>query len=501
MNHYEGLADIQMLAMLSCLFSQPKESTSSREGDHLEDKVEHQPPSTEQAETSDPPTQPAVAQTPLNLTMPPKLLQNRRRSWKKEKSPVDNSQSTSNRTPRASTMTTPSISFEESWISSDLYESQVATLSTSPEHLRHIPRSSSNLASAFAASLSRPFSFATSGSSSPPTQPRKRLSPATSYTGAPAAVIGFPRPSFFGRSAASPHGLERGNSLPISDTEEKTFVKRKPNFETKLKNQDRFDLDGSADIPLLDPSNEQKYKASRDSYAEMLFAWDLPIQMCEVLKYNSPSTFADERSGSRTSDLVFTRSTSPKLDTFDGLDLRYTCSTCKTTMTARPSDRNCQRCSKKKEPLFCLFCASIIRGLISPCLSCGHAVHSSCRAILQSQLPPSDDSSNDQTYYCISGCGCQCDLQTSLLLEDSEEPPLQSSEGAETVTVNEQEALGWRDEPLYDAAYESLAKNLGARRTLTPRSSQIWRGDGPEPVRDRKRSVGSSLRYEERFGL
>ncbi len=75
------------------------------------------------------------------------------------------------------------------------------------------------------------------------------------------------------------------------------------------------------------------------------------------------------------------------------------------------------------------------------------------------------------------------------------------SEDAETIILNEQESLGWRDEPKHDVAYESLARNLGERRALTPKISQIWRGGEAEPNRERKKSIGSSLRYEERFGL
>ncbi len=75
------------------------------------------------------------------------------------------------------------------------------------------------------------------------------------------------------------------------------------------------------------------------------------------------------------------------------------------------------------------------------------------------------------------------------------------NEDTETIIATEQEPLGWRNEPKHDVAYLSLARNLGERRALTPKSSQIWRGGEAEPNRERKKSIGSSLRYEERFGL
>lgn len=384
---------------------------------------------------------------------------------------------------------------------------QSTSLSSSLEQLRHVPRSNSGLAGAFAASLSRPFSFATSASSSPPTQPKKRLSPAVSYLGT-ASGGNWHGPYNINKPSTIPSGSRPENSLSVSDAEEDKTLSRTPTFNTKLKNQQEFSDDGYANVPLLDPKESQRYKAYRDAYAHMLFVWGMPVAMCEVLKYNTEPSGSSVQSSKGPSELVIGRNTSSDAETQQGLVLRDACLTCNAAFASGADGRNCRTCSTPRPLLVCFLCTSIIRGLASPCLSCGHVLHPACRALLSadqtSGVSSVDD--DDEIETCVSGCGCRCAEHTVVEVEEPQCQPRKSSDDADTVIADGSVAFGHQDrsdgKPEHawqDVVYESLARNLGSR-TLTPRSSQIWRGGEGDFSRNRKKSVGSNLKNEESSG-
>ena len=404
----------------------------------------------------------------------------------------------------------PSIDLRPSRTTLERQDSQHTSLSVSPEQLRHMPRSNSNLASAFAASLSRPFSFSTSTSSSPPTQPRKRLSPAGSYLGAHPGVS-WSSASIFSKTSTIAEDPGPARSLSVSDVEEDIGPVRAPVFKTKLKNQDQFPDDDSASMPLLDPENDWRYRAYRDAYAHMLFVWGLPIAMCEVLKYNGETSPSPWSSAEESSKLAIGKSTSNSAVTKQGLGIMETCLSCKSAIPNLVEGHRCLTCSAPRSPLVCLFCDSIIRGLASPCFSCGHVLHSSCRlALLTEQaryaLFPSS-SNNDEEGTCVSGCGCHCSDHAIIEIDEPAHETQPISEATEptatpehTAGVDVQKENGPQEEQAWqDVVYESLARNLGAR-TLTPKSSQIWRGGEGDAARKRQKSVGSTLRNEESLG-
>lgn len=503
MAYLEGLADVKMLAMVSCVLSESKHVDTPQESHLPDDRASHLSEYLYRSAEIYTPVEHIIGLPEAAMNTPPVVLHNGPRPKRKHASTTSDDPSARERAPRLSTTVAPSISFRHTRASSDLYIPQNLSFSTSPERLRRVPRSSSNLASAFAASLSQTFSLNASAPSSPPTHLRNRLSPAGSYIGAQPAVDGFGGTNFLGKSAVTAGDSRTIYTLPVSDTEDEASAPQKPVFETKYKNQDKFELDSYAGIPLFAISDDWKRDAYRAAYAEMLFAWELPIQRCEVLKYNSSQSFAVNNPRDHNSDTAFRKSTPNGSHAFDGIDFIDNCPTCANPINANQPIGSCSNCSIRPSSLLCLLCTTIIRGLASPCLSCGHALHPACRALLQSQPLSFDDPAcdDDQTYHCISGCGCLCDSHTSIEILVLEKVLHDDSEDAETIIVNEQESLGWRDEPQHDVAYESLVRNLGERRALTPKSSQIWRGGEVETNRERKKSVGSSLRYEGRFGL
>ena len=386
-------------------------------------------------------------------------------------------------TPFSAGGTPPSI-FRSSRSTGDRMDSLATSISASPEQHRQTHRSSSNLASSFAASFSRPFSFSASASSSPPTTYfKKRVSPIGSYTAPTSSGVAWGIRNSFNKSLSVLEDPRSGFSLSFSDTEEDGLLSFKPTMDIKLKNQDQFHNDGYSAVPLLDPSKDWQYRAYRESYAHMLHVWNMPMTRCEILKYNyappsSPPSLSQSFAPSPLTIGKSAVSATPEPDVLE-LDLRQHCPKCSAILPPSTSRNGCGSCTTRRPPLVCLFCASVIRGLASPCLFCGHVLHAACRFAISSMFP--GGVSPEEHPHCISGCGCDC---TSHISVEVEFPDHRNSSGSVGTTGNTTvELVGpldWNqaDEDVWgDMAYESLARNLG-KRYLTPKTSQIWRGGG-----------------------
>ncbi|KAL8732599.1 MAG: hypothetical protein Q9181_003881 [Wetmoreana brouardii] len=295
-DYFEQTADVQMLAMLSCVLRNPSnanhllepldDDSSRYKSNHYLDVATAQPqllaeryfPSVEVAASI---LQPLTKRPAFTLDM-----------QKPTSDPHSTSSSigasTSDPLTPFSTGLTPPSSSKPSKANREHSSSQI-TVSTSPEQYKHIHRSSSNLATAFAASITRPFSFSTPDSSSPPTvQPKKRSSPATNYLGAAASSLAWGPSMPPRRMTSNTQGLKP--RLPLSSVGDRYGIVsgKVSSFTTKLKNQNQFHNDGYAPEPLLDPSKEEQYFAYRSMYASMLIAWNLSVASCEILQYNDP---------------------------------------------------------------------------------------------------------------------------------------------------------------------------------------------------------------------
>ena len=382
-----------------------------------------------------------------------------------------------------STSNTPPSNYKPLRTSFERRGSQATSLSTSPEHLRHTHRSSSNLSTLAASfSLPRPFSFSTSAASSPPnTHPKKRLSPAGSYHGTPSSTITW-SPAFLGRSSTIAEDPRSSLTLSISDNEEEVPpAPKKLGFNIKLKNQDQFHNEGYANVPLLDPSEEWRYCAYREAYSHLLYVWGMPIARAEILKYNhlpAAGSAPSYASHQNTASLLAIGKTDLKISDTEAADLGFRdhCRSCAFTIPPKPVNRRCQSCSTRQLPPICLLCATIIRGTSFPCLNCGHALHASCRELLAQTLA-------DVPNECISGCGCICTDHPTVAIQVPELTTKRSFEVSPAITIigdagmNEQEQLGWRESGEWeDVAYQSLAQNLVPRQEVRANSSQIWRG-------------------------
>lgn len=492
--HYEQLADVQMLALLSCVFSEPqgrpKASITGRDRSTPTSSLDYNdsPDGLLEGLSNYYPSQ-DIAKAQLARVQPDLSVQINFQHM--HSGPHSAASSTGPPLSDLSTSGTPPTNYRPLRASFERRESQATSLSTSPEQLRHTHRSNSNLG-ALAASFKSSLPFSASAASSPPKMySKKRLSPAPSYLGTSASSMAWNPSDFFAKSSTITEDPRSTFSLSVSDTEEEiTPVPKKPAFSVKLKNQDQFHNDGYANVPLLDPNQEWQYRAYREAYAHLLYIWDMPLARAEILKYNRPltETSSPRKSSSLLSigkaSLAVTAANSADL----ALDFSSRCRSCSSLLPTKNASRRCSNCSVKQRPLTCILCNTFIRGLSSPCLNCGHVLHACCRELLLSQQP--DKAPTE----CPSGCGCICADYT---IGEIELPaPKQAYELSPAITVigdagmNEQEQLGWKDSgtstgDVNVAAYDSLARNLQLKPRIEGavrggvgrrRSSQIWRG-------------------------
>lgn len=202
--------------------------------------------------------------------------------------------------------------------SSTQRSSAIVSYSASPELHQHTRRSHTNLASAFA-SLSRPFTL--TASSSPPSQHKPRTAEADLSTSAPTGGVTWAANTFNASSGQTSPGLrykgaKRGSVPNLLETwdageasdddydrhldaEDDAYAPSRPSSDAganatvklTLKNQNMFDDEAHASVPLLDPTQQAKYAAYRTMYADQLTVWGLPIARSEILKFNGLTSY------------------------------------------------------------------------------------------------------------------------------------------------------------------------------------------------------------------
>lgn len=343
-DHFERLADTQMLAMLSCIFAEP----AAREGvtsamakmrhSHLPMSMEAPAFSLDYFPSADAawslfkptisiPSMPAHSRhaTPVNDLSWPRSAKNvgvygshgsSNGPWGSDTVPSDPV------TPYSTGHTPPLVSRGSTIRSANT--ASHTPYSTSPEqsHTTLKKSSTANFASAVAA-LSRPFANAIS--SSPPVKSRADdLS-----TSAPTSGVTWGTTTFYGsdnfdrrslvpsrgkhskRASFGQSDLPKSNYIYDSDSEYERIDEEdgltnegaseyarpitpghsdggngQGGIKVKLKNQDQFDDEACVSRPLLDMSKDWLYRAWREQYAELLGFWGLVSARAEVLKFN-----------------------------------------------------------------------------------------------------------------------------------------------------------------------------------------------------------------------
>ncbi|KAJ9161652.1 Maintenance of telomere capping protein 5 [Coniochaeta hoffmannii] len=420
--YFGSIGDIQMLAMLSCIFGETSaEDSVAIAESHLtqpETPLPMKAPSFSleyfptdpslwninyKSQASSAITTPRTAQTPAaysDAEGSPDLA-----AWLGE--PTSNSYSCGE--------TPPKLGKEH------LQErDSTQSLSTSPES-RVTRRSNSAIGAGFAASLPRTLANMVSGS--PPDPPlRKKPSPAeTMLSNFAPSNITWGASTVFGVSTA--HSTEPPTArTSVSDDEHRRdeIMSMIPvGVNCVPENQGLFDDDGWMSTPLLSPSHSQLYASYRYAYAELLFMWGQPLSRLEIMKFNvlredtthtassiydggsHHGSYHDDKASSQHDEQPQTIPFSSRreqlqsiLSSNRGLDVTGLCRIHETQLDpvdypSATSHRvggavgTCARCPRRRgaqTQLRCVYCAEPVHALYAACLACGCASHADCLA-------------------------------------------------------------------------------------------------------------------------
>lgn len=398
--HFEKSADVQMLAMLACVFAQPTAETGMGDGQYKVMPVSMRLP----AQSSDYlPTKEAargffeptisVSGSPLQSKTPGTVFGSAGSSGFRDSDPV---------TPY-STRATPPMPLSRA---STQLSNAMNSLSTSPEqHRVSIPSATNTFASSV---WQRPFTLA----SSPPT--RQRLSGDDLSTSNPSNTVTWTKGA---RAVYRSDSTIRNSFMNQGLTEEydegSTTEEDEPPgppipIKMSLKNQHLFDDEASANVPFLDIEQATKFSCYREVYAHILGAWGLKMQRSEMLKYNGIVSTPANKRADRDSQSTLTLGrfgTTHRVEDGLGPHIVRCCAKCQSTdinAIGGKLETKCSKCNTKSQILPCTVCLEPIVGLYKVCLGCGHAAHASCHQSLLESLPQHE-------LKCEAGCGCVCE--------------------------------------------------------------------------------------------
>lgn len=251
------------------------------------------------------------------------------------------------------------------------------SLSSSPEH-HHLPfrRSTSAISANFARATIGP------ANASPPS--RRRPSPAESMLN-PFATSGVT----WGAITTFGSGSKGASSTTDATSEENEPIEP---IVITMCNRETFDDEAVASLPLLSLDRKAFYKTYRENYANLLYMWNFQIERLEVLKFNTNDT-------SLSSPILsgFSRHPSPRPK---GLEIAGHCSKCMAVLDVTSGPRGeCKVCKRRQGTMTCVVCEVVIKGLYGPCLKCGHVAHAKCH---REWFEDGGEAS------CPTGCGCIC---------------------------------------------------------------------------------------------
>ncbi|KAK3991189.1 hypothetical protein QBC44DRAFT_323747 [Cladorrhinum sp. PSN332] len=430
--YFEKLADIQMLAMLTCIF-----------GDSAADLLDGF------AYAASRSTQ---LETPLPMKAP---------TFSLEYFPTDPGLWNANyKSQPNSAVTTPGIAntpamYSDSQGSDDIislidlrghsyscgetppkHARQVQSLSTSPSN-KLFHRTNSSVAAAITASLPRALANMVSGS--PPEPPsRKRPSPAEILSSLTPSAITWGAATMFGGASETPGTATARTSLSDDEYRKDDISSMVPvAVSCAPENQSIFDDDGWMSTPLIDIQRRDLYSEYRYAYAEMLQMWGQSLSRLEIMKFNH---IKDERFQASTEppvpdyydiDMPIGRyragAASPTipfggrkerhqilLASGRGLDITGLCRIHEIQLDPVEYTREtngyvggavgiCLRCFPEngqgskipQDQLKCVYCLEPVASLFPPCLNCGCVSHEDClaqwHAMGETECPAGDE--------------------------------------------------------------------------------------------------------------
>ncbi|KAK4239327.1 hypothetical protein C8A03DRAFT_32583 [Achaetomium macrosporum] len=427
-DYYEKIADIQMLAMLACIFGDYSiEEETAIAASHLPQpktplpmkapsfSLEYFPTDpalwnlNQKSQASSAVTTPRTANTPAMYSDPP-----------------SSDEIPSSAEPRSHSYScgeTPPNAAQEHLRGA----SQTQSLSASPNN-RLFHRSNSTVAAAIAASLPRALAGIVSGS--PPEPIRKRLSPGeTTLSNLLPQAAAWAGSTLSGAGPDTP-GTSRTSFSDDEDWKDDLFAMVPVTVSCIPENQGLFDDDGWISTPLIDCSRYQMYSNYRYAYAEILQMWGQPLSRLEIMKFDvlkedklasttehiegrvpNNTLFYGSGTASPTSPFADRRHFLQELLTSGrGVDVTGFCRIHEGVPLEpveyirpahTPSDGSdihtpvvngavgvCHRCTAEREyhalipqtRIECVYCWEPVIGLYSPCLACGCISHEACIA-------------------------------------------------------------------------------------------------------------------------
>ncbi|PGH03812.1 hypothetical protein AJ80_08625 [Polytolypa hystricis UAMH7299] len=547
--YFERLGDIQMLGMLSCVLHEPESRPELRRASRLHRKssvlVQKAPLAADY-------TSPTVdSYDKSQLTSPLASLPREHAISTSHSSACSSGEQWHTDTPPLySTGTTPPANFRST---SRRSQHHLSSLSGSPDP--HVyTRSGSNFGTTLASSLSKSFTFGPSASTSPPSSSsKKKASPVGSLN--IAGPGGWAAGGFFGKPASAVPDYLTASTTVTSQTHSQTHSdsesERQSSTKSKagkrqrviLKNQEEFDHDGQAYVPLLDHKIELLSRAYRAAYAELLSIWNMQVEQREVLRIDGIS---DGRVDThRFKHLEKGLSALPRRDSRAvgvpypvdrddlGLDIQRHCGTCgfalqisafapltpeksnrKTQDSAAVAENKCPRCKPARPGptrLSCVVCDEAISGMFAPCLNCGHIMCLDCHqqwfSIDVTRCKTDKTTKERNIPSCPSGCACRCSDYETLQVPMPPSPKSQAADSRVDIRRLAHRRPQHHRQQTIDYHPRTVAGRLSAdssnqSQTEDASNSEGWPGSSPLASLARGLSTGLNidLHHRRSFG-
>ncbi|KAF4551702.1 WD domain-containing protein 21 [Elsinoe fawcettii] len=269
----------------------------------------------------------------------------------------------------------------------------------------------------FASSMwSRPFQL----SSSPPARNRHSTSgdDALASSLASSGGITWGPITVHGSNATMRRAFLRDDDSE-DDSEDEAPTPEDAGVKVLLKNGMSFDEEGAGDKGLMSAEVLGHVRGWRQAYAGLLDSWGLSVEAAEVRKFLTRGVEERERvldDGMSQITMVgeLRSAKGRREESQEGLVVGRCCARCGLVVSGGKEGR-CTRCDMKRRALGCGVCREPVRGLHKACFNCGHVAHMECFTELDWSR---DGNDADHQGLCEVGCGCDCVAHGILQLEE-----------------------------------------------------------------------------------
>ncbi|KAI9841252.1 MAG: hypothetical protein M1837_000917 [Sclerophora amabilis] len=367
-NHFEQVADVQMLGMLAYIFDQSSAQLYAGTATLAPYQQEISTPFEEHALSSSNLTSAEMNTSLLHSSISiPTITQSEIPSGTYSSGASSCGPSSTGPNTSYSTSTTPPLTYKSRRMSLDLTDYQPHSLSVSPEHPSR--RSNYNFSSGLSSGLVRQLS---PGPSSPlGGTGAKRQSPVESMLGnLPTSGVTWGQNTVF-----SPPVQEKFPSSELTytteseDDEENISLVKNAAIKVSMKNGSKFDGERSGCLPLLDPKEARRFRGYVENYADLLSTWNLELRRLELLKLpGHRMQRAESQPGESVMSLGKKRIEGGAYPISKDLYTLGHCAICGDILQRDgrgPSRRSCKRCKKIQNRLNCDLCNEAVQGIVN----------------------------------------------------------------------------------------------------------------------------------------